>query len=433
LLLLPVSASLAGCSSPRGPGSKTPRDGPPRPPISFVNGSQDSGVSQASYRWRGGKRPGFAAAPGDYDSDGKPDLLLAQTDVFTLFHNESSWSMGSASPRPGVYATVTYFHAKLRPIKPSGITYSGSVNGLCWGDYDNDKRPDVLLYGTDGVRIFRNMRDGKFQDVTAALGIRETQAAACAFWMDYDRNGRPDLFVSRDATTAPKSPSFRHLLYRNNSDGTFADISQKAGLKAAPPGSFALPFDFDQDSRMDVLLLAEDERHTLLKNSVDGTFSLVKRAAGLNRPGAARHADIADFNQDGRADLAVATNRGVMIAIHRPDNTFRIEPIIPPPSPRIVYSVAAGDFDRDGAPDVAALTANPVGMGQIEMRLYRNIGKGAFADVTDEAGLGMLMIHAMTRITLTDVEGDGSADIFVPGAQPLLLKNLSSSAIRQRE
>jgi hypothetical protein len=368
-------------------------------PMVSLAAAGGTGLDTVTYRWKPGEEPSFASAWGDYDSDGKPDLLLAQATKITLLHNEGG---------------------KFTPVANTGVTYPGSVFGACWGDYDNDSKEDVVLCGTKGVRVFRNLDGGRFQDATAQIGLNFGGKVNHAVWVDYDHDGFLDLFVVPDKAAC--------VLYRNNGNGKFSDVSAKTGVTVAK-GVYALPTDFDRNRAIDLLVVSEEGKHTLLRNNYNGTFSTAQDAAGLDKLGTCRQVAAADLNSDGLIDYVAATNEGVKVALHQPDNTFLIKPIVTGgPTPTITYSVNIADFDNDGNFDVVALAAKPVGMGSTWLRLYRGNGDGTFTDATAASGLDKTMgLKATSRLTVADADGNGFPDLFIPDANSMLFTNAGNA------
>jgi len=395
---------LADTGAPKAFGPAT------GPMVTFADATGESGLSGTSYRWTPGEQPSFGAAWGDYDNDGKPDLLLAQAKKVTLFHNEDG---------------------RLSLIDDSGLRYPGSVFGGCWGDYDNDGNQDVLLYGTAGVRVYQNIQGGKFRDVTTPVRIPAGKKVSHAVWVDYDHEGFLDIFACYvDAPCA---------LYRNNGGIHFADMTAKflrdaITVKSGKPAflrlaaAYVLPTDYDRNRAVDFLIVAEDGKHALLRNNYDGTFTDMAAKQGLEQLGPARQIAAGDLNSDGLIDYVAAGDTGVQAVLHRPDNTFTVQTIPSGDSPLKVRSVNLADFDNDGRYDVLAQTYQMTGMsGELELRLYRGNGDGSFTDARTEAGLDRVMTKGGGGVVLADVDGNGFPDFLLPGPRPLLFKNAGNA------
>lgn len=417
LLLIFIPAILScGCSS-RNSSSKAPMSPMQESERGFRDVTAETGLDQARYRWKAGEYPSFAAAWGDYDRDGKRDLLIAQTANLTLLHQEGG---------------------KLAIVSETGLSFTGSVQGAAWEDYDRDGNLDLTLWGvsreerdgnvifTTRVELFRNTGEGKFHkalispsppDVRSLTQSTEVPTIHCA-WTDINNDHLPDLIVCRT--------NLNLQIWVNQSGGQFK-ISSGIIKRRAIRGSFALPFDFNQDGRMDLFIASTEEKHTLLENR-GGEFRVADEAAGLDRLPATRYAAVADLNRDGRPDLIAATEQGTQICLQKEDRTY--EPAVLPTlsSPMRVWAAASADIDRDGAPDLLTLAPRPVGMGETEVRYYRGNGDGTFTDRSREMGLEMMMAPGSVPFLLEDYDGDGWTDILFPSAKPLLLRNPGKAA-----
>lgn len=417
LLLICIPAILScGCSA-RNSRSKAPMAPMQANENGFRDVTAETGLDQVRYRWKAGEYPSFAAAWGDYDRDGKPDLLIAQTANLTLLHQEDG---------------------KLAPISETGLSFSGSVQGAAWEDYDRDGNLDLTLWGfsrterdgrvsfTTHVELFKNTGGGTFQkslispsppDIRSLTQSTEAPTIHCA-WTDINNDNLPDLIVCRT--------NLDLQIWLNRGGGQF-QISSGIVKRRAIRGSFALPFDYNQDGRTDLLIVSTAEKPILLENR-GGAFRLVDGASGLEKLAPTRYVAAVDLNRDGRPDLIAATEQGTQICLQKDDRTY--EPAVLPTlsSPMRVWAAASADFDRDGAPDLLTLAPRPVGMGETEARFYRGKGDGTFIDRTQEMGLEMMMAPGGVPFLLEDYDGDGWTDILFPAARPLLLRNMRKAS-----
>ena len=273
----------------------------------------------------------------------------------------------------------------------SGLDKRGWGQGACAGDYDNDGRTDLFVTYYGQSVLYRN-QGGTFQDVTRAADLRgpDRYSTGCAF-LDYDRDGRLDLFVSayvafEDALryrpgTPGQNCSWKgfdvmcgpaglggatNLLFRGNPDGTFADVTDRAGIAKAPAsyGFTPLVLDYDNDGWPDVYVANDSRASLLFHNERDGTF----RERGLIA-GAA-------LTADGRAQAGMG--------------------------------VAAADFDRDGWLDIVKTNFD-----DDTPSLYRNLGDGGFEEVSEPAGLGVNRTYLGWGVGFPDVDLDGWPDLLI--------------------
>lgn len=250
----------------------------------------------------------FGLTVGDYDNDGFPDLFVTRLGFYAgecqLFHNNGD----------GTFTDVT---------KQAGLKVWGPGFTAAWADYDGDGYLDLFIANNLGGlferktpnRLFHNNGDGTFTETTEQAGLSTIWPTNCGTWGDYDNDGKPDLFLSNGLG--------RSQLYHNNGDGTFTDVSEKAGVTATGFGSPAFWWDYDNDGWMDIAQFEwsdhEDVIYTMKNgegppdgqpmrvyhNNRDGTFSQVNRDLGLNGCWGTMSGNAADFNNDGYLDLVL--------------------------------------------------------------------------------------------------------------------------------
>ena len=323
----------------------------------------------------------------DYDNDGWLDIFILGGRRLEAVPVGASNRL-YRNNRDGTFTDVT---------AEAGLLDAGWAVGVCVGDYNNDGFEDLYVTYFGQNRLYRNNGNGTFTDVTAqaGLGSKATRFGSGCTFVDYNRDGWLDLFVSNyadvDLATLPK-PSLQrpncnfegvpvncgpsglplptHLLYRNNGDGTFTDVSKESGV-ASLRGSYGLTaaaFDADEDGWPDIFVACDSTPSLLLMNNHNGTF----REEALLR------------------GVALSDNGKEMAGM----------------------GVGIGDYDCDGRLDIVRThyMNQPTG-------LYHNQGKGEFEDVTAQAGL----IHERRFVSwgtgLVDLDNDGNCDIFLVTGQ----------------
>jgi hypothetical protein len=406
---------------------------------------------------------GNGAAIFDYDGDGNNDILIANGTTLE----------GSAA---GATHTVQLYHndggGKFTDVaRQAGFTVEGWAQGVCVGDYDNDGKPDVLVTYYGHNRLYRNLGNGKFADATAAAhlptaGIR--YGAGCSF-VDYDRDGWLDLFVANyidlDLARTPKPgedpscnwkgltvwcgphglPLASNVLYHNNKDGTFTDVSAPAGI-LKPGGRYALGVvaaDFDNDGWPDFYVACDQTPSLLYHNRHDGTFEERGAASGVayNFDGQLQSGmgvAVADYDGDGFLDIAKTNFSGDIPSLFKNEDGKFFEDV----SQRaglganhlLGWGIAFIDLDDDGWKDLVIANGHvypevdrsPVGDRYLQKTLvYRNLGNGRFEDVTRTAGPGLEIARPARGLAVGDVDGDGRPEIVIVNmnSTPSLLKN----------
>ena len=226
-----------------------------------------------------------AAAWGDYDNDGYPDLYVVNSGLFGgrrnyLFHNDSGY----------VFTDVS---------NASGTADNGLGKAATWVDFDTDGDLDLYVVNFGSAnRLFSNNGNGTFYSMADSAGVAHTGDGVSGAWCDYNGDLYPDLYLVNEHGN--------NVLYRNNGDSTFTDVTTTAGVGHTGNGGTAAWGDYDNDNDFDLYLGNKDSLQVLLSNDGDGTFTRLGSSAGLNTIGSARSAIWIDFNQDGHLDLMVA-------------------------------------------------------------------------------------------------------------------------------
>jgi enediyne biosynthesis protein E4 len=449
--------------APRGKPSGLPFD------AKFVNVAAQAGLREPVIFGDEGRADyilesiGCGVAFFDYDNDGWLDILLLTGRRRTEPTPPSATIRLYKNNRDGTFVDVTEHSGLGRGVWAFGVTI---------GDYDNDGFDDLFVTCFGGNILFHNNGDGTFSDVTEKAGLHRPGVhfgSGCT-WIDYDRDGRLDLFVGHyvvfdQAKIQPRGknpacnwrgspvycgpmglPHEPCRLYRNNGDGTFTDVSEKAGI-LAPTAGYALTAvsaDFDGDGWPDIYVACDSSPSLLFRNNHDGTFTErgFESGVAINEDGkeqAGMGLGIGDFDCDGHLDIfkthfAADTN---ILYRNNVRGTFRDVTTasgLAVETRFVGWGAAMLDFDNDGLPDLFYTT----GMVSPELErdlpdtpfktpsvLFRNLGGRKFEELFDLAGPAMKELHSSRGAAFGDFDNDGDIDIVVMNMNepPSLFRN----------
>jgi len=339
----------------------------------------------------------------DYDGDGRPDLLLvsaADGRSLRLLHNSGD----------GKFEDQT---------AGSGLAIMGNGLGCAAGDFDNDGKTDLAVCFDDGVHLFHNDGGGKFGDVTKTVGIKPEKGCVGATFVDFDHDGDLDLYI-----TAKAGGGFHNILWRNNGNSTFTDISGETALGIGGTGGGLITSDFNNDRAIDFVVAGGARGASVLLNPREGAFKEIDgidfAKAGL--PPAVGVVSF-DFDKDGWMDLAFTHAGAPGISLWRNKEGKGLERVV---LPELNWNSGAGiatvDYDNDGWIDLVAVGEGASGG---EIRLLRNLGAGNWADATKDAKLDALKLSHPTSLAAADTAGTGGVDVLVTQADgpTLMLKN----------
>jgi Flp pilus assembly protein TadD len=353
--------------------------------------------------------PSTGACFFDYDGDGKPDLFLvsAATDgTSRLLHN-----LGN-----GKFADVT---------KESGLELTGSGLGCAAGDFDNDGHTDLAVCFADGIRLFHNNGNGKFEEVTEKVGIRREKGCVGATFVDYDHDGDLDLYVTIEPRAAATSETAAHnILWRNNGNSTFTDVSAESGLGLDATGAGLVTTDFNNDRAIDFVFAGGSDGASIYLNPREGKFTALPAIdfKKENLPPAVGVVAF-DFNKDGWMDLAFTHAGAPGISLWHNVDGKRLERVpLPDFGWQRGWGVSAIDYDNDGWLDLVAAGESKSGG---ELRLLRNLGAKGWSDVTKEVHLDAVKLSQPRALAVADFAGTGDADLVVTqlGGPPIILRN----------
>lgn len=394
----------------------------------------------------------------DYNRDGWPDLYLVNGGKWSELLQGSS-TVSNALYRnngDGTFADVT---------RRAGVGDSHWGMGVAVGDYDNDGWDDLYLCNYGSNTLYRNNRDGTFTDVTTQAGVGDRRWNMSASFADYDNDGKVDLYVTSTVRFDHRKPPpmeclYRSMvvhcgplglatdpdiLYRNNGDGTFTDVSEQAGIAKVTPcyGLGVVWGDYDNDGDLDIYVANDQTPNFLFRNRGDGTFEEVGAHSGAaySDDGIAQGSmgvEFGDFDQDGFLDLFLSHFSDEYNTLYRNlgDGSFRdvsYSAEIAFPSWRFLgWGVGFVDFDNDGWEDL--FVANGHLFPQINQyrlnttyrqhsQMYENRAKGRFREVS--AGLDRVEPGSSRGVACADFDKDGDVDIAVNNldGKPWLLRN----------
>jgi hypothetical protein len=364
---------------------------------------------------------GRGAAWGDFDNDGREDILVgAERAPFCLFRN-----LGG-----GIFEDVS---DKMGLIDPVGLGCYASQ----FVDYDNDGFEDIFLSGNGwggGGRLFlfHNEAGKRFVDVTESSGLAGPVNAFGSSWADYDNDGRADLAVATGIIDPEGGDRIR--LYHNEGNGRFREVGEHAGLTRKARWISLTWGDYDGDGRQDLLATSYDAGPFLFRNLGNGKFSDATVEAGIRTQTTAYTPAFFDFDNDGNLDLFVCTYPGGDLTVKTMIEAKLKSTAAPPADRQLLFrnngdgtfcnvteevgitgwyggmSTQVGDFDNDGFDEITIGTGNPELDWAEPKPLFHNDGEGHFTDVAQSAGLVHFgMLHGTT---LADYDDSGNLSLF---------------------
>ena len=339
---------------------------------------------------------GKGVAWADIDRDGFQDLFVSNKGGLSiLYRNNGDGTFTDITRKAGLAEVAT-----------------GYSMGSCFADYDNDGYPDLYVVkgGREEIepnRLMRNNGDGTFTDVTDKAGVGAKMFTYAAAWADYDRDGFLDLYLANYGVGK------KNILYRNNGNGTFTDMTDKAGVGDRSWSWSAVWCDVNNDGRPDLYVVngqyPTGQPNKLYINNGDGTFRDQSRESGADDPNWGLGAAFADYDNDGNFDLYVSNYVGPNRLLHN-DGKGKFTDVSTPAG--LAYEgwgkgPSWGDVDNDGDPDLYE------GDCKLANQLYINDGKGKFANQADKFPAVKNEGVRTKGTAFCDIDNDGDIDLFV--------------------
>ncbi len=451
-----LAADLFQNESQSSPKSSSPIANSPLG-VNFVNVAKEAGLNAKTIF--GGEHKnkyllettGCGVAFYDYDNDGWLDIFLVNGWRLEGFpKGPEPTSHLFKNNRDGTFTDVT---------EKAGLVHSGWGQGVCIGDYDNDGYEDLFVTYFGKNVLYHNNGNGTFTDVSEKAGVDgngKRWNTGCAF-VDYDRDGKLDLFVANyidlDLATAPVPESGpclykgvmvacgppgllggKNILYHNNGDGTFTDVSESSGILQANGtyGLGVLTADFDNDGWPDIYVANDSTASALYLNRKNGKFTDIAMEAGCalsadGKPQAGMGVSTADYDLDGNLDIVKTNFAGDTPSLYHNLGGANFEDATFPAglgkhTQYLGWGCGFFDFDNDGWPDILICNGHvypeveqlrtEAGYAQRKL-LYRNLRDGKFEDVSLEAGPGVSVPTASRGCAFGDFDNDGDLDFIV--------------------
>jgi len=435
--------------------------------ISLTDVSAAAGIAVTHVNGAAGRKylpetMGSGVAFVDVDSDGDQDLIVvsgvwtAGSSYARLFKNDGRGTFAEATAGSGLESPPSRPAAGSARRPGDGFASAGPEYGMgiAAGDYDNDGAPDLLLTSVGSVRLLHNGGGGRFTDVTAKAGLGARRAfSTSAMWFDYDKDGHLDLLICNYVQWTPQGDVFcsadgktksyctpeayrgsTSWLYRNKGDGTFDDVTAKAGFFDVTSKSLGVTLlDYDQDGWPDVFVANDTQPNKLYRNNGNGTFAELGLKAGVafseeGRARAGMGVDAVDLDGSGRPTVAVTNFSGEMLGLFRADSDGQYVDRAPGSDIGQATRQTLGwgcfffDVDLDGQQDLlvvngrldASRVANgaPAGVAADTPHLFRNTG-GRFTDIARDAGATFAAPKMGRGAAFADIDADGDLDAVV--------------------
>jgi enediyne biosynthesis protein E4 len=444
-------------------------------PVVFEDITKQAGLDQFHHRSGTAKKESIIETPGsgvallDYDNDGWLDIYLLNGSTIAAFKG--------AEPPPRALLFRNNHDGTFSDVTgKAGVANERWGFGVAIGDYDNDGWPDIYVANYGKNRLYHNNHDGTFSDTAEKAGVTLGGWSSGPTWGDYDHDGLLDLFVSGyvkfdadhppiagQGTIPPNFCQFRGIavmcgprglpgerdhLFHNNGDGTFTDVSVKAGV-SDPDGYYGLAavfVDVDDDGWVDLAVANDSTPNFLYRNRHNGTFEDVGYASGFalsedGREQASMAVAVGDYNRDGKVDLFTTTFSDDYKTLYRNDGGGNFSDVTyqaalaDPTVPFLAWGAGFLDFDNDGLLDI--FIANGHVYPEVDKQdwgttwaerpqLFRNVDGVKFKEVPPATGSGLANVSTGRGAAFGDLFNDGQIDVVINNidSTPSLLRNV---------
>jgi len=447
-------------------------------PVVFTDITKQSGLDKFHHRSGTAKKESIIETPGsgvallDYDNDGWLDIYLLNGSTIAAFKGNEPppHAMLFHNNHDGTFTDVT---------DKAGVANERWGFGVAVGDYDNDGWPDIYVANYGKNRLYHNNHDGTFTDVAEEAGVTLGGWSTGPTWGDYDHDGLLDLFVPGyvkfDADNPPIAgkgtipanfcqfrgvavmcgprglPGERDHLFHNNGDGTFTDVSVKAGV-SDPDGYYGLAavfVDVDDDGWVDLTVANDSTPNYLYLNRHNGTFEDVSYGSGFalsedGREQASMAIAVGDYNRDGKVDLFTTTFSDDYKTLYRNDGGGNFSDVTyrsglgEPTVPFLAWGAGFLDFDNDGLLDIFIANGHVYpGVDRQDWgttwaerpQLFRNLDGARFKEVPPATGSGLADVITARGAAFGDLFNDGHIDVVINNidSTPALLRNVEKN------
>jgi len=418
--------------------------------VTFRDVTQQSGIHFTHNNGAFGKKflpetlgPGVAFI--DYDNDGWPDIFLVNGMDWPGHAQKHTTPKLYHNNHDGTFTDVTH---------KAGLDVEMYGMGAAVGDYDNDGFDDLFVTALGQSRLFHNNRNGTFTDVTQKAGFTgPRELSTSAAWVDYDKDGRLDLVVGNYVQWTQESDLYCTLdgknksyctpesykgtaarLWRNRGDGTFEDVTQKAGLGEPTSKTMGIAvLDYDNDGWPDLLFSNDTQPNKLYRNNGNGTFSEKGVIAGVafSEDGVARAGmgvDAADYDHSGYPSVMITNFSNQMLSLYHNEGKGLFVDEAPQSAIGRATLLTLGfgcfffDYDLDGWPDIFIANGHidpEIQKVQTNVKyampphLFRNLGKGKFEEVTSAMGSAFIVPRVGRGAAYADINNDGRLDLLL--------------------
>ena len=440
---------------------------PEAPAIQFRDVTEQAGIHFLHNNGAFGKKylpetMGSGVAFIDYDNDGWPDIFLVNDMDWPGHIHKHSTPKLYHNNHDGTFTDVT---------RKAGLDIELYGMGVAVGDYDNDGYDDLFVTAYGQNHLFHNNGNGTFTDVTQKAGLqgpREFNTSAA--WVDYDKDGHLDLVVGNYVQWTPQTDLYCTLvgksksyctpesykgtsvrLWHNRGDGTFEDVTQKAGLGDPTSKTLGVAIlDYDNDGWPDLLFSNDTQPNKLYRNNGNGTFTEKAVVAGVafSEDGVARAGmgvDAGDYDHSGYASILITNFSNQMISLYHNEGKGLFVDEAPRSEIGHASLLTLGfgcfffDYDLDGWPDVFVANGHvdddiqkvqPNVSYAERPHLFRNVGKGKFEEVTQSVGVAFASPRVGRGAAYADINNDGRLDLLLStnGGPAYLFRNETQGA-----